>query len=58
VLKVLAETWKISDGSDLPLGFLGVAVTSTFLGNALLMSVEKESIIIRLVFGGGNAWVG
>jgi hypothetical protein len=31
-----------------------VAVTSTFLGNALLISVEKESIIIRLVFGGGN----
>ena len=35
-----------------------MAVTSTFLGNALLISVEKESMIIRLVFGGGNVWVG
>lgn len=39
-------------------GFLGVAFESAFLGNAQAMSVEKESIIMRLVFSGGLVGVG
>jgi hypothetical protein len=39
---------------DIPPGFLGLAPESTVLGNALLMSVENESMISRLVFCGGK----
>lgn len=39
-------------------GFLGVAVELMFLGKALLISVEKESMTMRLVFGGGKTVVG
>jgi hypothetical protein len=42
----------------LPLGFLGVALESTVLGKALLVSVENESMMIRLAFSGGKFWVG
>jgi hypothetical protein len=39
---------------DSPPGFLGVALESTVLGKALLISVENESMMIRLVFRGGK----
>jgi hypothetical protein len=38
---------------DIPPGFLGVEVESVVRGNELLISVEKESIIMRLAFGSG-----
>ncbi len=43
----------LASGHGLPPGFLGVAFASTERGKALVMRVENESIIIRLVFGGG-----
>ena len=39
-------------------GFLGVAVELMFLGKALVISVEKESMTMRLVLGGGKTVVG
>tara|TARA_R110002060_G_scaffold24178_1_gene32825 strand:+ start:413 stop:802 length:390 start_codon:yes stop_codon:yes gene_type:complete len=39
-------------GEFLPPGFLGVPLASVDRGNALVISVEKESITIRLAFGG------
>jgi hypothetical protein len=42
----------------LPPGFLKMEVESIVLGNALLMSVENESMIMRLVFWGRKFWVG
>ena len=47
-----------SAGVFLPAGFLGVPFASVDRGNALVISVENESITIRLVFGGGFEAVG
>ena len=38
--------------------FLGVAVESTFRGNALLIKLENDSMTMRLVRGGGKTVVG
>ena len=49
------------NGGELPFGFRGVevlALVSEGRGNALLINVEKESITMILVFGGGFEGVG
>ena len=59
--KELIKYWRIEnlrdDGLGAP-GFLGVAVASPCRGYALLINVEKESMTMRLVFGGGKTVVG
>lgn len=45
---------RLGKGEDfLPPGFLGIAALSTVRGNAVVMSEENESMMIRLVFGAG-----
>ena len=53
--------WSMGDLRDEGLGvrsFLGVAVVSNVRGNALLIKVENESMIMRLVLGRGKTVVG
>lgn len=52
--------WRGILNYNIPPGFFGVDVESTFRGNALSIKVENESIIIKLVFLGGKldvVWV-
>jgi hypothetical protein len=59
--KEFIKYWRIGNFRDEGLGApgrFGVAVESIFRGNALLINVENESIMMRLVLGGGKTLLG
>ena len=52
-ITVVRMQLQFTSWRNIPPGFLGVDVVSAVRGKALLMRVEKESIIISPVLGGG-----
>lgn len=54
--RLVIRYWRMGNlrAEGLAPGFLGVAFTSSVRGNALLISVENESMMIRLLFCGGK----